>query len=57
MNPIEQLAINFVLNIVQEVVKDPAKKALLQAQLIGVATDIATVYGYTMTPPAAGARK
>jgi len=52
MNNIEQLAITFILNVLAEVIKDPAKKAQLQTQLIGIAGDIATLYGYTLTPPA-----
>jgi hypothetical protein len=51
MNIIEQLAVTFVLELLQLVIKDPTKAAALQTQLIGIATDIANVYGYTLTPP------
>ena len=52
MNPLEQFAITIVLGVLQTVVKNPTSKAALQGQLLGVATDIAASYGYTLTPPA-----
>jgi len=52
MSFLEQLAISLILAVLQEVIKDPAKKAALQTQLLGIAGDLAGVYGYTLTPPA-----
>jgi hypothetical protein len=52
MSFLEQFAITVILGVLQAVIKNPASKAELQAQLIGIATDIAAVYGYTLTPPA-----
>lgn len=51
MNALEQFAITIILGVLQTVVKNPASKAALQAQLLGVATDIAASYGYTLTAP------
>jgi hypothetical protein len=51
MNIIEQLAITFILEVLQEIVKNPAKKAELQTQLLNIAGNIAATYGYTLTPP------
>lgn len=48
---LEQFAISIILGILQQIIKDPTKKAELQAVLIGIAGDIATEYGYTLTPP------
>jgi hypothetical protein len=55
----ENLVIDFILAVVSEVVKNPAKKAALQTQLINVAQQIADMYGYTLTAPpvASGAAK
>lgn len=50
MNWLEQFAVTIVLGILQQVIKDPATKAELQEQLLGIATDIAATYGYTLTP-------
>jgi hypothetical protein len=49
MNFLEHFAIAMVLGLLQQVVKNPAKKAELQAVLVGTATDIFVAYG--MTPP------
>ena len=51
MNFIIEFAINIILGLLQQVVKNPAKKAALQNDLIGVATSIAETYGYTLVPP------
>jgi hypothetical protein len=53
MSFLEQFAIQIILSVLQATIKNPASKAALQTQLIGVASDIAEVYGYTLTPPAA----
>jgi hypothetical protein len=49
MSWLEQFAITIVLGVLQQVIKDPSKKAALQSVLIGVANDIYTTYG--MVPP------
>lgn len=49
MNPLEQFAVTIVLGVLNTVVKNPAHKAALQNQLLGVADDIYLTYG--MTPP------
>jgi hypothetical protein len=51
MNWLEQFAITIVLGVLNQVIKDPALKAQLQTQLIGIASDIAATYGYTLTAP------
>jgi hypothetical protein len=51
MNFIIEFAINTILGILTTVVKNPAKKAALQSDLIGVAQSIADTYGYTLTAP------
>lgn len=48
MNPLEQFAITMVLGIIQTAVKNPAHKAALQNQLVGLATDIFEEYGMTV---------
>jgi hypothetical protein len=53
MNWLEQFAITIVLGILQQVIKDPAKKVELQAVLLGVANNIYAEYG--MVPPPAPA--
>jgi hypothetical protein len=53
MNWLEQFAITIVLGILQQVIKDPTKKAALQTVLVGVANDIYASYG--LVPPAAPA--
>ena len=50
MNVIEQLAITFTLELLQEVVKNPAKAAEFKTQLLSIASDIQAAYG--VTPPA-----
>jgi len=50
MNVIEQLAITFMLELLQLVVKNPDKAAQFKTQLLGVAGDIYSAYG--ITPPA-----
>jgi hypothetical protein len=52
MSFIEQLAIEFMLALLAAVIKNPEKAAQLQTQLLGIAGDIAGLYGYTLTPPA-----
>jgi hypothetical protein len=49
----ENLVIDFILGVLAEVVKNPAKQATLQAQLLNVAQQIANMYGYTLSPPSA----
>lgn len=50
MNFLEQLAINVILGVLQQVIKNPAKKAEMRAILLGLADDIDISYG--LTPPA-----
>jgi hypothetical protein len=50
MSWLEQFAITIILGILQQVIKDPAKKAELQNLLVGLANDIYESYG--MSPPA-----
>ena len=50
MNPLESFAITMVLGILQSVVKNPAHKAVLENQLVGVADQIYAAYG--LVPPA-----
>jgi hypothetical protein len=49
MSFLEQWAITMVLGILNMVIKDPAKKAELQNQLVGIANDIYATYG--LVPP------
>lgn len=49
MNFLEQLAINVILGVLQQVIKNPAKKAELKSVLLGLADDIDISYG--LTPP------
>jgi hypothetical protein len=49
MNQLEQFAITMIMGILQSTVKNPAHKALLQNQLLGVAADIQIAYG--LVPP------
>jgi hypothetical protein len=53
LNPLESFAITMILGIIQTSVKNPAHKAALQNQLIGVATDIFEEYGMAVPVPAA----
>jgi len=46
---IEQLAITFMLELLQIVIKNPTTKAAMQTQLINICNDIAAVYGGTCT--------
>jgi|HubBroStandDraft_5_1064220.scaffolds.fasta_scaffold532764_2 hypothetical protein len=48
-----QLAVNLILTVLMEFVKNPASKAALETDLVGVANSIYTVYG--LTPPAQNA--
>jgi hypothetical protein len=50
MSWLEQFAITIVLGVLNQVIKDPAKKAALQTVLLGLANDIYAEYG--MVPPA-----
>jgi hypothetical protein len=50
MSILEQFAITIVLGVLQLVVKNPAAKAELQTQLLGIANDIYAAYG--QAPPA-----
>jgi hypothetical protein len=49
MSWLEQFAITIVLGVLNQVIKDPAKKVELQSVLIGLANDIYESYG--MVPP------
>ena len=50
VNPLEAMAITMVMGMLQATVKNPAHKAALQNQLMGVADDIYLAYG--VMPPA-----
>lgn len=52
MNPLESFAITMVLGILQTAIKNPAHKAALESQLIGVADLIYTTYGLAAPTPA-----
>jgi len=52
MSLLEHMAISMILGILSSTVKNPAHAAQLQTQLLGVASEIASLYGYTLTPPA-----
>lgn len=54
MNTLETFAITMVLGILQTTIKNPAHKAALQGQLVGIATDIFEAYGMAV-PAASGA--
>jgi hypothetical protein len=61
MSFLEQWAITMVLGILNSVVKNPAHKAALQNQLVGIANDIYASYGLVppsqpATPAVAGTR-
>jgi hypothetical protein len=45
MNPLESFAITMILGIIQSTVKNPAHKAALKSQLVGIADLIYTDYG------------
>lgn len=51
MNYLETLAITIIMGALQQAVKNPAHKAAMQTQLVGVATDILESYGYSVTAP------
>jgi hypothetical protein len=53
MSILEQFGITIVLGLLQLIIKDPARAAALKNQLLGIAGDIANVYGYALMPPAA----
>jgi hypothetical protein len=50
MSWLEQFAITIVLGVLNQVIKDPTKKAALQSVLLGLANDIYESYG--IVPPA-----
>ena len=52
MNSLETFAITIILGVLGSVVKNPAHKAAVEGQLVGVATEILASYGYTVTAPA-----
>jgi len=52
MNPIESFAITMILGVLNQAIKNPASKAAMSEQLLGLASDIAITYGYTLQPPA-----
>jgi hypothetical protein len=49
MSWLEEFAITMILGILNQVIKDPAKKAELQGALLGLAADIYAAYG--QVPP------
>jgi hypothetical protein len=53
MNPLESFAITMVFGILQTTIKNPAHKALLETQLVGIADMIYSTYGMTspVAPP------
>ena len=53
MNALESFAITIIMGILQTVVKNPAHAAELEGQLVGVATQILSTYGYTVVAPVA----
>jgi hypothetical protein len=53
MSWLEQFAITIVLGVLNQVIKDPTKKAALQSVLLGLANDIYESYG--IVPPATAA--
>jgi hypothetical protein len=55
MNFLEQFAINMILGLLGQVIKNPTLKVEVQDQLVGIGTTILTEYGYTVTAPATGA--
>lgn len=51
-NPmLEDMAISLIMSALNDVVKNPAKKAAFQSQMVRVGTDILMSYGYTVTAP------
>ena len=52
MNFLEQFAINMILGLIGQVIKNPTLKVEVQDQLVGIGTQILEEYGYTITPPA-----
>jgi hypothetical protein len=55
MNPLESFAITMVFGTLQIVVKNPAHKAALEHQLIGLADSIYSAYGIPVPMPTAPA--
>lgn len=51
MNTLESFAITILMGVLQSVIKNPAHKAAVENQLVGVSTEILMAYGYTVTPP------
>lgn len=51
MNYLETFAISILMGVLQQVVKNPAHKAAVQAQMVGIASEILAAYGYTVTAP------
>lgn len=49
MNVLVNLAVTFILETLQVIIKNPEKAAELKTQLVGAANDIYAAYG--MTPP------
>jgi hypothetical protein len=52
MPELESLLLSLVIPILNIVVKNPKLSTTVQAQIIGVATELLEGYGYTVTPPA-----
>jgi hypothetical protein len=52
MNPLESFGITIVLGILQTVIKNPAHKAALEHQLVGIADQIYMTYGKMPPAPA-----
>ena len=51
MNALESFAITILMGVLQSVIKNPAHKAAVQNQMVGISTEILMAYGYTVTPP------
>lgn len=55
MNSLESFAITMVLGVLQTVIKNPAHKAALESQLVGIADQIYMTYGLPVPAPASSA--
>lgn len=51
MNTLESFAITILMGVLQSVIKNPAHKAAVEGQLVGISTEILTAYGYTVNAP------
>lgn len=53
MNVLESFAISILMGVLQSVIKNPAHKAAVQNQMVGIASEILAAYGYTVASPSA----